>query len=103
MLKLSSDPSGDLIGETPATLAAPRITAQPVDELVNAGDFVSFSVVVAVTSGVTSVNCAQVLAGRPGSGSARTWRLTVTSSGTRSPRSMYSLALAPSSVWFVTL
>jgi hypothetical protein len=53
MLTLSSDAGGDLIGEAPATIAAPLITAQPVDQLVSAGDFASFSVVVAVTSGVT--------------------------------------------------
>jgi Concanavalin A-like lectin/glucanases superfamily/Divergent InlB B-repeat domain/Putative Ig domain/Immunoglobulin I-set domain len=53
MLTYSSDGCGDLIGQAPATAAAPQIVGQPVDQLVSAGDFVSFSVVVAVTNGVT--------------------------------------------------
>ena len=53
MLTYSSDACGDLTGQAPATAAAPQITGQPVDQLVNAGDFASFSVIVAVTSGVT--------------------------------------------------
>jgi hypothetical protein len=50
MLIYSSDASGDLTAEAPGTLAAPRIVGQPVDQLVSAGDFASFSVVVANTS-----------------------------------------------------
>ena len=53
MLTYSADASGDLIGVTPATLAAPQIVGHPVDQLVSVGDFASFSVVVANTSGVT--------------------------------------------------
>ena len=53
MLTYSSDACGDLTGQAPATAAAPQIIGQPVDQLVSAGDFASFSVVVAVTSGVT--------------------------------------------------
>ena len=40
----------------------------------------------AVMSGVPSASCAQVLPGRPASGSARTWRETVTSAGTCRPK-----------------
>ena len=53
MLTYSSDACGDLTGQAPATSAAPQIIGQPVDQLVSAGDFASFSVVVADTSGVT--------------------------------------------------
>ena len=53
MLIYSSDASGNLTAEAPGTLAAPQIVGQPVDQLVSAGDFASFSVVVANTSGVT--------------------------------------------------
>ena len=54
MLTYSCDACGDLTGEAPAAAAAaPQIIGQPVDQLVSAGDFASFSVVVAVTSGVT--------------------------------------------------
>jgi len=53
MLTYSFDAGGDLTGEAPAALAAPQILGPPVDQLVSAGDFASFSVVVAVTSGVT--------------------------------------------------
>ena len=54
MLTYSSDACGDLAGQAPAAAAAaPQIIGQPVDQLVSAGDFASFSVVVAVTSGVT--------------------------------------------------
>ena len=54
MLTYSSDACGDLTGQAPAAAAAaPQIIGQPVDQLVSAGDFASFSVVVAVTSGVT--------------------------------------------------
>jgi hypothetical protein len=47
------DPSGDLTETAPGTTAAPQIAGQPVDQLVNVGDFASFSVVVADTTGVT--------------------------------------------------
>jgi len=53
VLTYSSDASGNLMAEAPATLAAPQIIGQPVEQLVGEGDFASFSVVVAVTSGVT--------------------------------------------------
>jgi Immunoglobulin I-set domain len=53
MLIYSSDASGDLTAEAPGTLAAPQIVGPLVDQLVSAGDFASFSVVVANTSGVT--------------------------------------------------
>jgi hypothetical protein len=53
MLIYSSDASGDLTAQAPGTLAAPQIVGPPVDQLVSAGDFASFSVVVANTSGVT--------------------------------------------------
>jgi hypothetical protein len=53
MLTYSFDPCGDLIGEEQGTPALPQIIGQPVDQQVSAGDFTSFSVVVAVTSGVT--------------------------------------------------
>jgi hypothetical protein len=53
VLTYSSDACGDLTGETAGTSAVPLILGQPVDQVVDAGDFTSFSVVVAVTSGVT--------------------------------------------------
>src|ERR1700735_3139920 len=53
MLTYSSDACGDLIVVAPAASAAPQIIGQPFDQLVSAGDFASFSVVVSVTSGVT--------------------------------------------------
>ena len=53
MLTYSSDACGDLTGEAPGTTSAPQIVGQPVDQLVSEGDFASFSVVVAVTSGLT--------------------------------------------------
>ena len=53
MLTYSSDACGDLTGDAPGTTSAPQITGQPVDQLASAGDFASFSVVVANTSGVT--------------------------------------------------
>jgi hypothetical protein len=53
MLTYSSDDGGDLISAAQGTPSAPQIIGQPVDQLVSAGDFASFSVVVAVTSGVT--------------------------------------------------
>ena len=46
----------------------------------------------AVTSGVPSASRAQVLAARPGSGSASTWRDTVTSSGAARPKNGLSLS-----------
>jgi hypothetical protein len=53
MLIYSSDAYGDLTTQAPGTLAAPQIVGQPVDQLVGAGDFASFTVVVANASGVT--------------------------------------------------
>ncbi len=53
MLSFRYDACGELIGEAVATSATPQIIGQPVDQLVRASDFASFSVVVAVTSGVT--------------------------------------------------
>jgi Immunoglobulin I-set domain len=52
MLIYSSDASGNLTAEAPGTIAPPQIVGQPVDQLVSGGDFASFSVVVANTSGV---------------------------------------------------
>ena len=46
----------------------------------------------AVTSGVPSASRAQVLPARPGSGSASTWRETVTSSGAARPKNGLSLS-----------
>jgi hypothetical protein len=53
MLTYFSDACGDLLSVAPAVSAAPQIVRQPVDQLVSAGDFASFSAVVSVTSGVT--------------------------------------------------
>jgi len=54
VLTYSSDACGNLTGQAPAAAAAaPQVIGQPVDQLVSAGYFASFSVVVAVTSGVT--------------------------------------------------
>ena len=48
----------------------------------------------AVTNGVPSASRAQVLPARPGSGSASTWRDTVTSSGAARPKNGLSLSKA---------
>ena len=47
------DACGDVTGQALDAVSPPQIIGQPVDQLVSAGDFASFSVVVAITSGIT--------------------------------------------------
>jgi hypothetical protein len=51
MLAYSSDACGNLTGEAPGAASTPQIIRQPVNQLVAASDFASFSVVVSNTSG----------------------------------------------------
>lgn len=53
MTEYMYDACGDVASLAQGTVALPQITKQPVDQVVGAGDFASFSVVVAVTAGVT--------------------------------------------------
>ena len=53
MLEYFYDACGNLTGQAGGTGNPPQIIRPPVDQIVNLGDFASFSVVVAVTSGVT--------------------------------------------------
>jgi Concanavalin A-like lectin/glucanases superfamily/Divergent InlB B-repeat domain/Putative Ig domain/Immunoglobulin I-set domain len=53
MLKYSYDPSGNVTAQAVSGTVPPQITGQPVQQIVEPGQFATFSVVVVDTSGVT--------------------------------------------------